>query len=139
MYRALPQATPNTILRPDAPPAYKSLQHVITEDDGPRMLGHDLRKRAPHLGGKAEDIQKMSMICESSIQNTLPLLSTGQPYSISTLSFPERMFTQTSSLNKFLPNSCPSKILLLFLETSTPVFFIFYVNVVVQFSMKKTP
>ena len=49
------------------------------------------------------------------------------------------MFTLTSSWRKFLPNSWPAKVFPIFLALSTPVFSIFSVNLVVQFSMKKTP
>ena len=83
--------------------------------------------------------ENRSMIFESSLQNTLPLLSTGRTFYVRTLSFPDRMFLETSYLNKFLPNSLPVKVFLLFLETSTPVFLIFNFNVVVRFSITKTP
>ena len=56
MYQPLVKAIPNYIVLPSETLTYKALQHIITEDDGWRMFKHVLRKRSPHLGGKAEYI-----------------------------------------------------------------------------------
>ena len=48
----------NTIPHPVVPLAYKTLQQIITDNDIQRTLEHILRKRAPHICGKAEDLQK---------------------------------------------------------------------------------
>ena len=82
--------------------------------------------------------QNRSTIWESYLQNTLPILSTVQPSSIRILYYIYRMSHQTYYLNKFLPNSWPAKDFPLLLAPSTPIFFIFNVNVVVQLSMTKT-
>ena len=58
MYQEFSKAIPNPTLRPDVPITYKNLQQVITEDDSRRMIKHFIRKRAPCLGGKVENIQK---------------------------------------------------------------------------------
>ena len=58
MYQALANNTPNAILRPAKTLLHKALQHVITEDDGWKMLKHFLCKWAPNLGVKAEDTKK---------------------------------------------------------------------------------
>ena len=58
MYLELTKDIPNTILSTTSPLAYKDPQHVITEDGGWIMLEHVLRKKAPRLGHKAEDLQK---------------------------------------------------------------------------------
>ena len=79
------------------------------------------------------------MICKSYIQKILHILSIGQSSSIITLSFPYRISPQTYYLNKFLPNSYPKKVFLLLLAPSTPISLFFGINVVVQFSMTKTP
>ena len=57
-YWALAKGIANAILHPATSLAYKYLQQVIAEDDEWRMLEHVLQKIAPHLGGKAEDLQK---------------------------------------------------------------------------------
>ena len=54
--------------------------------------------------------KNISMICTTSIQNIWNLLSTYQPSSIRTLSSPNRMSTQNSSLSKFLPKTWPDKV-----------------------------
>ena len=82
--------------------------------------------------------KNISMICALFIHNIWNLLSIEQPSSIRALSCPDMMFTQTSSLNKFLPNSRPSKVFILFLAHNTPTYFNFNINVVVQFSMINT-
>ena len=48
----------NAILRPATPLAYKPPQHVIMEYYGTIILKHVLHKRAPHLSGKLEYLQK---------------------------------------------------------------------------------
>ena len=53
-----PSPFPTPSFFPAALPAYKYLQHIITEDDCWIMLEHFFRKRSPHLGGKAECMQK---------------------------------------------------------------------------------
>ena len=50
--------TPNLIKRSAATFSYKELQHVITENDGWKMLEQILIHRAPHLGDKVDDPQK---------------------------------------------------------------------------------
>ena len=55
---ALSKATPNTIIWPIPPISYKSLQCFITKDDRWRMIEDVFQKRAPHLCGKAEYLQK---------------------------------------------------------------------------------
>ena len=96
------------------------------------ILKHALCRRAPHIGGKEEDLQKQIYDRRVISSENLEFLSTDQPCYIRTFSFPERMSPQTSSLNKFLPNSCPNKVLLLFLTPNTLIYFIFNVNVVVH-------
>ena len=79
------------------------------------------------------------MICESSNNNTLPILSSGQTSYILIISFPNRMSPQTSSLDNLLPDSCPANIFLLLSAPSDLIFFIFNANVVIKFSQKKNP
>ena len=57
--QALDKATPNSIKSSAAPLAYKALQHVITDDYGWTMLEHIHIHIAPHLGGKADDPQRI--------------------------------------------------------------------------------
>ena len=58
MYQALFKSIPSAILIPAATLPYKDLQYVITEDDLWEMFEHVLRKWAPHISGKVEDLQK---------------------------------------------------------------------------------
>ena len=58
MYQSLSKAITNSILRPNAPLAYKALQHFITEDVVWIILEHILRIQDPYLNGKAWDLQK---------------------------------------------------------------------------------
>ena len=139
MYRALSKTTPKTILHDDAPLTYKALWHVITEDNFWRILKHFLCKRPPHLVVRWRIFKNISAIYGLSIHKNLPILSTGNPYSKRKLSFPESMSPQTSSLNKVLSNLWPDKVYPLLLAPITPIFFIFSVNVFVQFSTKNTP
>ena len=47
MSQALAKAITNAIIFPEEPLAYKSFQHVITEDDGWRTIEHILKKIPP--------------------------------------------------------------------------------------------
>jgi hypothetical protein len=58
MARALAKLIPEAITKVAAPLAYKAIQQCLTEDDGWIMLEHLLQRRAPHLGGQANDLQK---------------------------------------------------------------------------------
>ena len=54
MPQALSKAIPNSILLPDAPLSYNTLQHIIMEDDYWKILDHILCIQAARLGGKLE-------------------------------------------------------------------------------------
>ena len=56
--RSLSKDTPNYIKSYAATLAYKSVQHVITDDYGWMIVEHLLIRCDTHLGGKANDLQK---------------------------------------------------------------------------------
>ena len=56
--QSLAKTIPNTILLPTENLAYNTHQDVITKDDGWKILKHIFYRWAPHIGGKAEDMQK---------------------------------------------------------------------------------
>ena len=58
MYIELTKAIPNFISCTDTPMAYKTLQHIITEDGVWKIPENLLRHWAPHPGDKEEDLQK---------------------------------------------------------------------------------
>ena len=103
------------------------------------MLGHVLRKRAPNLDGKVRHLQKQIYYMRVISSEDMDSLSIDQLSYIRALWCPYRVSPQTSSYNKFLLNSCPANVFLLFLSPNTLIYFILNVTLVVQFSMIKTP
>ena len=110
----------------------------MSEDEIWKMLEHVLRKRSPHLGGKAEDLQKHiydmhniyseymeSFINISAILHKNIIFSKKDVYP--KLLF-EQVFTQNMAWQGFPPLLAPN----------TPIYFIFNINVVIQFYIKNT-
>ena len=56
--RAISNPIPNSVIRTDASLFYNVIQKVINEDNGLVVIDNLLHLRAPHLGGRSDDIQK---------------------------------------------------------------------------------
>ena len=113
-------------------------QHVITEDYSCIILKHILCKQSPHIGGKEEGLQKhiynlMVLSTEelSSFINRVSILHKNMTLSrhdVSPNLLIDQVLTQIMACQGFL----------LLLAPINPIFSVFSINVLVQFSMKKT-